>query len=93
MSDCKAACVCASASRIIGVLGVAVVVLGILVKYASCRPTIGLCGIQIGAAHLVLVANTLLLIALLIRPQGSCTCKSGSCCDSDKKSTDQPKTS
>ena len=94
MSDCKGPCVCASASRIVGVLGVAVVVLAILVKYATCRQTIGLCGIQIGAAHLVLGANTLLLLALLIRPQSGCTCcKSSSCCDSEKKSTDQPKIS
>ena len=91
MSDCKASCVCTSAARIIGVLGVAVVVLAILVKYAACQPTIGLCGIQIGGAHLMVGANTLLLLALLIRPQGNCTCKSSSCCDSEKgKSANQP---
>jgi len=93
MSDCKVSCVCASASRIIGAVGLAVVVLAILVKYAACRPIFSLCGTQTTSSHMVLGANTLLLLALLIRPQGSCTCKSGSCCDSDKKSTDQPKTS
>ena len=89
MSDCK--CTCACATKIVGLLGVLVVVLAVVMKFATCKSSINLCGIQTCASHLVLGANTLILIALFFRPQGSCSCKSGSCCDREKgNSANQP---
>ena len=82
MSDCK--CTCACAAKIVGVLGVLVVVLAVIMKYATPGPALHLLGVETSATHLILGGNTLILIALLFRPQGGCTCKSGSCCDSEK---------
>jgi len=78
-------CKCACAGRIVGLLGVVAVILAVILKFTSARPTINLLGIQTSPSHLVLGANTLILIALLFRPQGDCNCKSGSSCDCDSE--------
>jgi hypothetical protein len=56
-----------SASRIVGSLGVALFLLGIIVKFQGGQ--IHLLGTMTTSAHLVLVSNTILLIALLLRTQ------------------------
>ena len=56
-----------SASRIVGSLGVAVFLLAIIVKFAG--GIIHLLGTTTTSAHLVLGANSLILIALLLRTQ------------------------
>ena len=90
MSDCK--CTCACAAKIVGVLGVLVVVLAVILKFATTGPTLHLLGVETGATHLILGGNTLILIALFFRPQGSCTCQSGSCCESEKGNSGNPPT-
>ena len=80
-------CKCACAAKMVGLLGVVVVALAVVLKFTVATKTvINLCGIQTCASHLILAANTLILIALLFRPQGSCGCKSDSSnCDCEKK--------
>jgi hypothetical protein len=59
------------ASRIVGALGVAVFLLAIIVRY-QVGESIHLLGIKTCSSHLVLGANTLILIALLLRTQEPC---------------------
>ena len=77
---------CASASRILGVLGVAIFIMAIVVRYALVGWTFCLFGGNppTSVAHVVLGANTLILIALLFRSQTSCNC------NCEKQPTDQP---
>ncbi|MEI8315811.1 MAG: hypothetical protein WCG79_10215 [Verrucomicrobiota bacterium] len=74
-------CKCACAGKMVGLLGVAIVIVAVVLKLTAARSAVNLCGIQTCASHLVLGANTLILIALFFRPQGSCGCKSDSDCE------------
>jgi hypothetical protein len=56
-----------SASRIVGSLGVAVFLMAIIVRFQG--GAIRLWGSMTPSSHLVMGANTLLLIALLLRTQ------------------------
>jgi hypothetical protein len=56
-----------SASRIVASLGVAIFLLAIIVRFQGGR--VSLLGMMTTSAHLVLVSNTFLLIALLLRTQ------------------------
>jgi len=56
------------ASRVVASLGVFVFLLAIIVRFLAGR-SISLLGVTTDASHLVLGANTLLLIALLLRTQ------------------------
>ena len=77
----KCPCACAGVSRIIGLLGVAVFVVAIIMKFIATRSTINLLGIQTSASHLVLGAHALILTALLFRSNDSNSCD----CDDEKK--------
>lgn len=57
-----------SASRIVAALGVAVFLLAIVARFQGGQ-SIHFLGIITSTSHLVLGANTLLLIALLLRTQ------------------------
>jgi hypothetical protein len=57
-----------SVSRIVGSLGVFVFLLAIILRFQGGQ-SIHLLGIMTSTSHLVLGANTLLLIALLLRTQ------------------------
>ena len=80
-------CKCSCASKLVGLLGVALAIVAVIVKFTSNRPLITVFGIQTCASHLLLVANTMILIALLFRRSGDCGCKSGesSDCGCEKK--------
>jgi len=53
----------------VGLLGVAVFLFAVIMRLATAQSTIHLLGFSICASHLVLGANTLILIALLFRSQ------------------------
>ena len=80
-------CKCACASRLVGLLGVALVIVAVILKFTATRSLINVFGIQTCVSHLVLAANTMILIALLFRRSGDCGCKSGesSDCGCEKK--------
>ncbi|MEI6564595.1 MAG: hypothetical protein WCO42_09860 [bacterium] len=59
---------CSSASGVVGVLGVLVIVLAIILRLLMGQ-NIHLFGIQTCASHLLIGANTLLLLALFLRSQ------------------------
>ena len=60
-----------SVSRIVGSVGVFVFLLAIILRLGA-GTSIHLLGITTSASHLVLGANTLILIALLLRTQEPC---------------------
>ena len=61
-------CACSSASGIVGVLGVLVVVLAVILRLRMGQDIL-LFGVHTCASHLLLVANTLILLALFFRYQ------------------------
>ena len=62
-------CACSSASGIVGGLGVLVLMLAMILR-VQMGQGIHLLGIHTCASHLILVANTLILLALFFRHQG-----------------------
>ena len=79
-------CGCAGASRIVGVLGVVFVAVAILVKLFDPKGCLHLLNLDIPSNHLLIGANTLMLIAMLFRPSatGSCECDKETCgCDKE----------
>jgi len=61
-------CACSSASGIVGGLGVLVVILAAILRLLMGRD-IHLLGIHTCASHLLIVANTLILLAIFFRLQ------------------------
>ena len=73
-------CKCSCASKLVGLLGVALAIVAVIVKFTATRSLINVFGIQTCVSHLLLGANTMILIALLFRRSGDCGCKSGNDC-------------
>jgi hypothetical protein len=63
-------CACSSASGMIGWLGVLVIVAAMILRVRMGQG-ITLWGIHTCASHLLLVANTLILLAIFLRHQGT----------------------
>lgn len=63
-------CACSSASGIVGWLGVLVVIAAVVLRLQMGQD-IRLLGVHTCASHLILAANTLILLAIFFRNQGA----------------------
>lgn len=63
-------CACSSASGMVGVLGVLVAVAAAILR-VKMGQDIYLFGVHTCASHILIVANTLILLALFFRCQGT----------------------
>jgi len=67
-------CACSSMSGIVGGLGVVVIVAAAILRVRMGQG-ITILGIQTCASHMLIVANTLILLAIFFRHQGQTECK------------------
>ena len=67
-------CACSSMSGIVGGLGVLVIVAAAILR-VSMGQGITIMGIHTCASHMLIVANTLILLAIFFRHQGQTECK------------------
>jgi len=67
-------CACSSMSGIVGGLGVVVIVAAAILRVRMGQG-ITILGIHTCASHLLIVANTLILLAIFFRHQGQTECK------------------
>ena len=67
-------CACSSMSGIVGGLGVVVIVVAAILRVRMGQG-ITVMGIHTCASHLLIVANTLILLAIFFRHQGQTECK------------------
>ena len=67
-------CACSSMSGIVGGLGVVVIVAAAILRVRMGQG-ITIMGIHTCASHMLIVANTLILLAIFFRHQGQTECK------------------
>ncbi len=67
-------CACSSMSGIVGGLGVVVIVAAAFLRVRMGQE-ITVMGIHTCASHMLIVANTLILLAIFFRHQGQTECK------------------